>query len=399
VKLGRTVALFALLGVAAGAPAPVARLDPPAKPGSMAPNLSLDGDAVLLSWLEPPHPRVKPQDGNYALRLSRFMDGRWSPPVTIASGTDFFANWADFPSVTAARGGQMLAHWAAKSAGEKYAYDVRLARSGDGGRTWKPMGAAHDDRTPTEHGFVSAVAEGDRIRLFWLDGRETGGGKGSMTLRTALVGETVQGSQLLDARVCDCCQTAAVTTSRGAVVAYRDRSGREIRDIALVRRDGGRWTMPRAVHDDGWTIDGCPVNGPAIAADGRRVAVAWFTQEGNRPRVQVAFSQDAAASFRPPSTVDANGPLGRVDVVLDSNGDALIAWVATEGKGAAIRLARVTFTGRVGPALTIASTEGGRTSGFPRLKRTGGTLVVAWVEASEPFRLRAATVTAAAIPP
>jgi hypothetical protein len=182
-------------------------------------------------------------------------------------------------------------------------------------------------------------------------------------------------------------------------VAYRDRSGREIRDIALVRRDGGRWTPPRAVHDDGWVIDGCPVNGPAIAGDGRRIAVAWFTQERNRPRVQVAFSQDAAASFRPPSTVDANGPLGRVDVVLDSNGDALIAWVATEGKGAAIRLARVTFTGRVGPALTIASTEGGRTSGFPRLERTGGTLVVAWVEASQPFRLRAATVTAAAIPP
>jgi hypothetical protein len=365
----------------------------------MAPNLALDGDAVLLSWLEPPHPRVKPQDGNYALRLSRLSNGRWSPPVTIASGTDFFANWADFPSVTAAKGGFLVAHWAAKSAGDKYAYDVRLARSGDGGRTWKPMGAAHDDRTPTEHGFVSAVPEGDRIRLFWLDGRETGGGKGAMTLRTALVGDAVEGTELLDARVCDCCQTAAATTSRGAVVAYRDRSGREIRDIALVRRDGGRWTSPKAVHDDGWMIDGCPVNGPAIAADGRRVAVAWFTQEGNRPRVQVALSQDAGASFPPPATVDASNPLGRVDVVLDSNGDALIAWVATEGKGAAIRLARVSLAGRVGRALTIASTDVGRASGFPRLERTGGTLVVAWVEPSEPFRLRAATVPAAAILP
>jgi hypothetical protein len=365
----------------------------------MAPNLSLDGDAVLLSWLEPPHPRVKPQDGNYALRFSRLEKGRWSVPVTIASGTDFFANWADFPSVTAAKGGFLVAHWAAKSAGDKYAYDVRLARSGDGGRTWKPMGAAHDDRTPTEHGFVSAVPEGDRIRLFWLDGRETGGGKGAMTLRTALVGDAVEGTELLDARVCDCCQTAAATTSRGAVVAYRDRSGREIRDIALVRRDGGRWTSPKAVHDDGWMIDGCPVNGPAIAADGRRVAVAWFTQEGNRPRVQVALSQDAGASFPPPATVDASNPLGRVDVVLDSNGDALIVWVATEGKGAAIRLARVSLTGRVGRASTIASTDVGRASGFPRLERTGATLVVAWVEPSEPFRLRAATVPAAAILP
>jgi hypothetical protein len=394
------VALLALLGVAAGLRSPITTpFDPPAKPGSMAPNLSRDGDAVLLSWLEPPHPRVKPQDGNYALRMSRLVNDRWSEPVTIAAGKDFFANWADFPSVTSAGSGRLLAHWAAKSGTDTYAYDVRLARSNDGGRTWKPMGAAHDDRTPTEHGFVSAVPEGGRIRLFWLDGRETGGAKGSMTLRTALVGEKVEGSELLDARVCDCCQTAAATTSGGAVVAYRDRAGREIRDVVLVRRDGGRWTSPRTVHDDGWMIDGCPVNGPAIAGDGRRVAVAWFTQEGNRPRVQVALSGDAGASFRAPATVDANGPLGRVDVVLDSNGDALIAWVATEGKGAAIRLARVTVVGRVGPALTVASTETGRSSGFPRLERTGGTLVVAWVEPSEPFRLRAATVPAAAVPP
>ena len=378
-------------------------MDPPAKPGSMAPNLSADGSSVLLSWLEPPNPRVKPQEGNYALRMSRFEGGRWSEPVTIASGTDFFANWADFPSVTAGAKGLLLAHWAAKSAADTYAYDVRLARSENGGRTWIPMGIAHDDRTPTEHGFVSAVAEGDRIRIFWLDGRETGGGHGdghgggAMALRTALVGRRVEGSELLDSRVCDCCQTAAAATSRGPIVAYRDRSADEVRDIAVVGRDAGRWKAPKTAHDDGWEIAGCPVNGPALAAEGRRVAVAWYTQGANRPRVQVAFSEDAGASFRAPVTVDARGPLGRVDAILDGNGDAIVAWVAAEGKGAAIRLARVNRAGRVGPALTVARTETGRSSGFPRLERTGGTLVVAWVEPSDPFRLRAATVAASAV--
>jgi hypothetical protein len=385
---------------------PASRLvsvDPPAKPGSMAPNLSADGSSVLLSWLEPPHPRVKPQEGNYALRFSRLVDGRWSEPVTIAAGTDFFANWADFPSVTAGRNGRMIAHWAAKSGADTYAYDVRLARSDDGGRTWRPMGPAHDDRTPTEHGFVSAVVEGDRIRIFWLDGRETGGGHGdhggggAMALRTALVGDRVERSELLDSRVCDCCQTAAAATSAGPLVVYRDRTGKEIRDVALVRRVGNRWAAPRAVHDDGWEIAGCPVNGPAVATDGRRVAVAWYTQGANRPRVQVAFSDDAGASFLPPVTVDAREPLGRVDTILDGNGDAIVAWVAPEGKGAAIRLARVNRAGRVGPSLTVARTETGRSSGFPRLERTGGTLVVAWVEPSDPFRLRAATVAASAV--
>lgn len=372
----------------------------------MGPNLSLDGRNVLLSWLEPLSPGVKPQDGNYALRFSRLVNGRWSEPVTIAAGTDFFANWADFPSVTAGSNGRLIAHWAAKSGVGTYAYDVRLARSVDGGRNWRPMGPAHDDRTPTEHGFVSAVPEGDRIRLFWLDGRSTAApsgdmgahtGGGAMSLRTALVGDRVEKSALLDSRVCDCCQTAAAMTSVGPVAAYRDRSGREIRDVAVIRRDRGRWTPPAPVAEDGWEIAGCPVNGPAIAAEDRRVAVAWYTQGANRPRVQVAFSQDAGISFGNPVVLDANGPLGRVDLVLDGNGDALVLWVASEGKGAAIRLARVTPSGRPGPALTISATSASRSSGFPRIERTGGTLVLAWVEPNEPFRLRAATMPAAAL--
>src|SRR5688572_9324367 len=389
-KVAGSVLLLA--GLLAAGRGPVTRVDPPALPGALGPNLSPDGDAVLLSWLEPPHPRVKPQEGNYALRFSRFENGRWSSPGTIASGTDFFANWADFPSVTSDARGRLLAHWAAKSAGDTYAYDVRLALSKDRGRTWKPLGTAHDDRTPTEHGFVSAVPEGERIRLFWLDGRATQGGRGTMALRTALVGDAVGTSTVLDRKVCDCCQTGAAATAGGPLVAYRDRSDGEIRDIAAVRLDGNRWTAPSPVHRDGWEIGGCPVNGPAVAADGPRVAVAWYTQASDRPRVEVAFSSDSGASFGPPTVVDARAPLGRVDVVLDGNGDALVLWVASEGKAASIRLARVTPAGRVGTALSVAPTQPSRSSGFPRVERTGQTLVVAWVEATDPPRLRAATL-------
>ncbi len=363
----------------------------------MAPNLALDGKTVLLSWLEPPHPRVKPQEGNYALRISRLENGRWSEPATVASGTDFFANWADFPSVTPARDGRLLAHWAAKSGGDKYAYDVRLARSDDGGKTWIPLGTAHDDRTATEHGFVSTVPEGDRVRAFWLDGRETAGGhgeRGAMTLRTALVGDRAGASEPLDSRVCDCCQTAASVTAEGPVVVYRDRSDAEIRDVSIVRREHERWTAPKPVHADGWEIGGCPVNGPAVAAAGRRVAVAWYTQSRDAPRVQVAFSNDAGKSFGAPIAVDSKVPLGRVDLVLHENADALVLWVAAEGKSASIRLARVTPEGRVGSPVTVAPTEASRSSGFPRLERMGATLVLAWVEASEPSRLRAATLPA-----
>lgn len=380
------------------APAAPLRLDPPARPGSMAPNLALDGGAVILSWVEPAHAGVKPQDGDYSLRMSRLVSGRWSEPSTIAAGKDFFANWADFPSVTSAGGGLLIAHWAAMSAADPNAYDVRLARSINSGRTWIPIGTANEDRTPTEHGFVSAVPESHGVQLFWLDGRDTASGRGSMGLRTAHVGDRIEASELLDSRVCDCCQTAAATTARGPVVVYRDRTANEVRDTAIIRREGKRWTQPREVAADAWEIEGCPVNGPAVAARDRRVAVGWFTQAGNRPRVKVALSKDAGASFGAPAIIDSDSPLGRVDIVLDENGDALITWVAAEGKAAAIRLARVTARGRRGTSIKIAGTEMSRAGGFPRLARSGSTLVVTWVESGEPSRIRAATLPASRVP-
>ena len=36
-------------------------------------------------------------------------------------------------------------------------------------------------------------------------------------------------------------------------------------------------TATTAVYNDGWKIAACPVNGPAVAANGKRVALAWFT--------------------------------------------------------------------------------------------------------------------------
>jgi hypothetical protein len=96
-------------------------------------------------------------------------------------------------------------------------------------------------------------------------------------------------------------------------------------------------------------------------------------------------------------TLDASGPLGRVDVVLDENGDALVSWVAAQEKSAATRVARVTPAGRVGSPVTVALTETSRASGFPRLERATGTLIVAWVEPAEPFRIRAATLPVASL--
>lgn len=384
-------------------PESITRIDPPAVAGAMAPNLLAADGGFLLTWLEPARPGGKPGEGDWTLRVSRLAGGSWEKPRTIASGGDFFVNWADFPSVSAGPAG-LLAHWAAMSGPDTYSYDVELARSADGGRSWRRIGKAHDDGTQSEHGFVSLLPEGRGTRAFWLDGRSMKSGShaeegdGDMALYTAAVGERAGRGVLLDPRTCECCQTSAALTSAGPVIVYRDRSAEEVRDIAIVRRVGGRWTSPARIHADGWKIQGCPVNGPAVAAEGRRVAVVWYTAADDRPRVLAALSSDAGATFGKPVEIDAREPLGRVDVLLGSRGDAIVSWVAQKGRAAEIRLRRVSPARELGEPLMAAGTTQDRTSGFPRMDRAGSTILLAWVEAAGATRLRAAAIDEEQVP-
>ena len=98
------------------------------------------------------------------------------------------------------------------------------------------------------------------------------------------------------------CATAARRRPRAratrVLVAYRDRSDKEIRDTSVVRFANGEWSAPVTVHADDWEINGCPVNGPVVTATGNAAAVAWFTGAGNTPKTLVAFSADARPHVR-----------------------------------------------------------------------------------------------------
>ena len=365
-------------------------IESPAAPGSGEPNLhtSADGE-VFLSWVEPG------VETRHALRFARLEEEAWSAPQTIAGGDDWFVNWADFPSVVALNEG-LAAHFLARSGPDTYAYDVKITQSNDDGQTWSPAVRPHDDGTLTEHGFVSMLPWPDgRLLAVWLDGRNMAGGHGSggaMTLRTATLDR--DGNRYdelaLDQRVCDCCPTSAARTPNGAVVVYRDRSDDEQRDIAIIRLNQEGWSTPRLVHEDGWQIAGCPVNGPAVAAAEARVAVAWFTAAQDTPRVKVAFSTDEGVTFGPPTTVDDGRPVGRVDVVVLPGGDALVSWIEKTDDDAEIRVRRVHPDGTAAPSITAAPTSAARASGFPHLARRGPEVYLVWTDAADPSAIRTA---------
>jgi hypothetical protein len=359
----------------------------PAGADSGQPQLSVSSKGVLLSWVER-------QGTKATLRFSERTSSGWSPARDVASGDNWFVNWADVPSVMRLDNGTLAAHWLQKSGASTYAYDVRLSHSKDDGRTWSASYTPHHDGTQTEHGFASMFqVPGGGLGLVWLDGRamtpagaggagHEGHGGGAMSVRSGVFdGQWKQSADMaVDLKVCECCPTAATVTSDGVIAAFRNRTDDEIRDIYVSRLENGKWSEPRAVHNDNWKINACPVNGPMLSAKGKDVVIAWFTGKVEPGQVFVAFSKDAGRTFAAPIRVDDTGSLGRVDVELMPDGSAMATWLETVEKRTEFRMRRIEPSGATGPATRIAEVGSSRTSGYPRIARQGNELVFAWIE-------------------
>lgn len=375
------------------APPAATAIPSPAPPNSAEPNLTTGPDGVYLSWLE------RRGDGRHALRFSRWDGTSWSEPGRVMERAGLFVNWADFPSMVALDDGTLAAHWLERSGGAPYEYDVRMSISRDAGVSWSDdVVPHHSSGVPAEYGFVSLVPLGGEIGAVWLDGRETVR-REPMTIRfTTVAADGTPGDDvLLDPSVCDCCQTSMAATADGLIVAYRGRTADEVRDIRVVRRSGGEWGEPRTVHDDGWEIPACPVNGPSIDARGQRVVVAWFTGAPPGDRVLAAVSDDAGASFGEPVRIDDGQGMGRVSVVLLDDDTAIVTWLERTEDVAEIRTRLVTH-GRPGPSSALAATAAARASGFPRVTRWRDTLVFAWTEPGETPVIRTAVAPVGGAP-
>jgi hypothetical protein len=350
-------------------------------PGSAEPFLTATADGGLLAtWFE------TREGERRALRISERRDGRWSAPVSVAESEKFFVNWADFPSATQTTDGRWIVHWLEKTAAKSYAYHIKMSGSADRGRTWSAPVSPHSDLSATEHGFAAMTpAPGGSVDLIWLDGRQTvdtvtHGAHGPMALAAGSLDPKgrVLPDAILDGRVCDCCQTAVARTPEGLIAVYRDRSEDEVRDISAVRRVNGKWTSPARVASDGWVNRACPVNGPAVAALGRQVAVGWFTSADGKPRVKLVRSRDAGATFGAPIQVDDGNPLGRTDVELLPDGSVLAVWLEIVGDQAEWRIKRIRPDGTVVSRWTVGSAPRTRVAGFARTGMSGGDLFVAW---------------------
>jgi len=368
----------------------------PARAESSEPRLALGGDGtLLLSWVEP----IGDEFDNQLL-YSRWTGDAWGPASVAARGSDWFVNASDVPAVEPIKGDLWAAHWRVTAASE-FAYDIMISVSTNGGMTWAEPRLLNDDGTATEHGFVSLFAWDDDVGAVWLDGRDTASEEGAdasgaplgTTLRYARLGPdaAIAEQGVLDALVCDCCTTSIAATADGLALVYRDRTPEEIRDIVVRRERAGVWSEPVQAGPDHWAIAGCPVNGPAIAARGANVAVAWFTAPNNRSRVRFAASTDGAQSFAPAVDVDTDAPFGHVGVALMDDRTAFVSWWRPgAGGGSELAVRSVDFGGMLGPLQSVAATPSSHPDDVPQIVLIGDRLLFAWTDSGDVQTVRTA---------
>lgn len=357
----------------------------PALPYSTFPSLFSTGDQVYMSWIT-----HHPENENYSLNYARFSQPNgWSDVYTIAESSSWFVNWADFPSIIADKQGAVAAHWLYKIPGGTYAYNVNISLINSNDEWTLPI-TPHLDSTATEHGFVSMIPwNEDTILAVWLDGRQSANSSedeyydlaNAMTLRGALISTSgkVKKSFLIDDSVCDCCQTSLIKTEKGALVAYRNRTDEEIRDIYISRFDGNDWSQPQTVYNDNWKISACPVNGPKLAARGSLVVLAWPTALDGQLMVKASISKDGGLHFDEPRLISDSGSLGRVDAAI-YNKNVFVSWMQKVNDEVYLKLKRLGRQETAPKTITVSKINGLRQTGFPQLEVLDDQLIMAWTD-------------------
>jgi hypothetical protein len=368
---------------AASSAFPVAPLELPAPAGASQPQLTSSTHGSILSWVE--------QNGATAtLRFAERTGTTWSEPRSVSSGTDWFLSDADAPMVQRLADGTLVAAWYRSTNVRFEAYDTWLAHSKDDGKTWSRPFKPYQDKTTTQHGFVSLFDQpGGGLGLVWLDAREwelnqNAPDGGAVMLRSASFDSSWKqtSDQVANLRVCDCCQTSVALTPDGVVTAFRDRTDKEIRDIHVIRLENGKWSDAQPVHRDNWEIESCPVNGPAISARGRALALAWFTAVSGQGHSYAAFSPDAGRTWSPPIRLDEQTSTGRVDIEMLDDGTAVASWVEFANQQAQLKARRISASAPPSAPVAVQGVGTGRAAGFPRMARQGDELLFVWADSS-----------------
>lgn len=295
--------------------------------------------------------------------------------------------------------------------------DIKVARSRDGGATFEAPTTLEAPDAVGDRGWPSlAFDRQGGIHAIWLDHRglaamRAAGSGGhhqhgatdgvALAQRSGLFYASLAGEgsneRELTAGVCYCCKTALAAGSGDTLfAAWRHVYPGNLRDMAFTSSHdrGASFSSPVRISEDGWSLNGCPDDGPAIAVGAdQRVHVVWPTvvDEGTPTGAIFYATTTDGRAFSPRVRVPTiGGPKpSHPQVVVDGRGRIFVAWDEIVGGRhvAAARELKPSADGGAtfGEIITLSDDSGGT---YPVLAATETDVLAAWTTGESPSRVR-----------
>ena len=268
---------------------------------------------------------------------------------------------------------------------------IRTARSRDGGRSFVDEMNLQTNGAIGDRGWQASTLDArGTLHTIWLDHRAMAAAKASgdhaehkgehdgvaMAERSGLyyAADGMPERELFKG-VCYCCKTALAAGPRGEIyAAWRHVFAGNMRDMGFtMSRDGGRTFTPLTrVNQDGWSIQGCPDDGPAMAVDAKgAVHLVWPTVKNEQGVILYATSQDGRAFSTPARIPTLGGPKpSHPQIAIDKSGRVFVAWDESAG---GIRRAAIAQVGTAKAPDIL-----GDATSYPAMAATDAGLIAVW---------------------
>ena len=301
---------------------------------------------------------------NVFLISKALSDTVWSAPVRVSRADENASAHSQAPAqVVVGPEGNVYVVWTNSILveGRRFpASNLLFARSEDGGATFSDQRAINTDADgpPAGHTFHDiTVSKGGDIYVSWLDSRERYAALAYQTSKIPVVkaglgmvrdhaakhepgtqvwiayshdkGETFSEGTVVARETCQCCRTSIMVWEDDTVyVSWRHIFPGTERDMALARsEDGGKtFSGPERIHQDNWSIEGCPHAGPSLVIDAAgQFHAAWYTGEESKPGLYYSFSKDGNAFTDAQPLVTGVG-VSQVQLAGHGNGRTWLTW-------------------------------------------------------------------------
>ena len=374
--------LMSAMAIAAAPPSPTITLAVPNRTNS-TPWIASTGSFVAVAW-----GAAAPGKGDIFIAVSRNGGTSFSSPVRVNSvDGDARISGEIAPRValmkqSSASEPLITVTWNAKDGTTQ----IRTARSRDGGRTFVEEMNLQTKGAIGDRGWQASTLDSrGTLHTVWLDHRVMAADKGSgghehdgvaMAQKSGLyyAADGLPERELFKG-VCYCCKTAIATGPKGEIyAAWRHVFAGNMRDMGFtMSRDGGKTFSPLVrVNQDGWSIAGCPDDGPAMAVDSNGVVhLVWPTVKDEQGVILYAKSTDGRAFSTPVRVPTLGGPKpSHPQIAISGSGKIFVAWDEVRD---GVRRAAIAPLDGSKPAEVV-----GDATSYPVMAPAGTGVIAAW---------------------